>query len=368
MSIVNSIETVRDWLTAEVCPLVKLKLPDDNATDASYPYKLVNPAAFSLFVPSKDRTPPNIAAPIPSVCVQIVQGDDDLLQSARDIKIRLCFSAWDPGYHGPDIFKPKGDGSGTYIQQYNEAAASYFVKNGEGWRDAWNFVDTALRLIENAEYLGDLRVIKEKGITFGPVTEQDAVPDFYPYWFAWAEFSVEETLTRNPKSYQHLLYRELGLYAEDPDPEVGEVLYCYGNCGDLAEWIPPSGGATIVEKTIDIVTAIGTATNVTAYIPADAYATKEDYETYKAIALGAQATAEEALALARQAIAIAQAAEASVNDLSNAVGQNTSKIATLWDAVFSEITTNPFQITFADLTGITLTAGIWNSGLQRLEC
>ena len=86
-------------------------------------------------------------------------------------------------------------------------------------------------------------------------------------------------------------YRELGLYAEDPDPEVGEVLYCYGNCGDLAEWIPPSGGATIVEKTIDIVTAIGTATNVTAYIPADAYATKEDYETYKAIALGAQATA-----------------------------------------------------------------------------
>lgn len=43
-------------------------------------------------------------------------------------------------------------------------------------------------------------------------------------------------------------YRELGLYAEDPDPEVGEVLYCYGNCGDLAEWIPPSGGATIVEN------------------------------------------------------------------------------------------------------------------------
>ena len=123
MSIVNSIETVRDWLTAEVCPLVKLKLPDDKATDASYPYKLVNPAAFSLFVPSKDRTPPNIAAPIPSVCVQLVQGDDRLIRSARSVKIRLLFSAWDPGYHGPDIYKPKGDGSGSYVQQYNEAAA-----------------------------------------------------------------------------------------------------------------------------------------------------------------------------------------------------------------------------------------------------
>ena len=50
------------------------------------------------------------------------------------------------------------------------------------------------------------------------------------------------------------------------------------------------------------------------------------------------------------------------------VGQNTSKIATLWDAVFSDITSNPFQITFADLTGITLKSGVWNASLQRLEC
>ena len=205
MSIVNSIETVRGWLNTEVCPLVKLKLPDDNATDASYPYKLVNPAAFSLFVPSKDRTPPKVAAPIPSVCVQLTQGEDDLIEHTRGIKIRLCFSAWDPGYHGPDIYIPQGNGIGIYIQQYNSEAADFFQKNGEGWRDAWNFVDTALRLIENAEYIGDLRVIKELGITFGPVAEQDAVPDFYPYWFAWAEFSVEETLTRHAKNYDHLL-------------------------------------------------------------------------------------------------------------------------------------------------------------------
>lgn len=163
-------------------------------------------------------------------------------------------------------------------------------------------------------------------------------------------------------------YRELGLYAEDPDPEVGEVLYCYGNCGDLAEWIPPSGGATIVEKTIDIVTAIGTATNVTAYIPADAYATKEDYENYKAIALAAQATANQAILLAQQAVGIAEQAAAAVVDLSNVVQKNTSKITTLWDAVFGDITTNPFQITFANLDGITLTSGVWNATLQRLEC
>lgn len=172
----------------------------------------------------------------------------------------------------------------------------------------------------------------------------------------------------NGDETEGFFYRELGLYAEDPDPEVGEVLYCYGNCGDLAEWIPPSGGATIVEKTIDIVTAIGTATNVTAYIPADAYATKEDYENYKAIALAAQATANQAILLAQQAVRIAEQAAAAVVDLSNVVQQNTSKITTLWDAVFGDITTNPFQITFANLDGITLTSGVWNATLQRLEC
>lgn len=50
------------------------------------------------------------------------------------------------------------------------------------------------------------------------------------------------------------------------------------------------------------------------------------------------------------------------------VAQNTSKITTLWDAVFGDITTNPFQITFADLSGITLVTGVWNASLQRLEC
>ena len=172
----------------------------------------------------------------------------------------------------------------------------------------------------------------------------------------------------NDQTSDGFYYRELGLYAEDPDPEVGEVLYCYGNCGDLAEWIPPTGGSTIVEKTIDIITVIGTASKVTAYIPADAYATKEDYETYKAIALAAQETANRAINLSEQAVAIAGEAAQAVVALSNAVAQNTGKINTLWDAVFSDITTNPFQITFANLDGITLTAGVWNATLQRLEC
>ena len=203
MSIVNSIEVIKDWLTENVCQLVKLKLPDDNATDASYPYKLVNPAAFALFVPTKDRMPPKVAAPIPSVCVQLVSGSDDTIKSSRGTKIRLLFSAWDPGYHGPDIFKPKGNDA--YIQQYNEEATTAFEKNSEGWRDAWNFVDIALRAVESVTNIGGCVIDRNTPIMFGPLTEQESIPDLYPFWFAWISFRVKYPLMRNIEEVQKYL-------------------------------------------------------------------------------------------------------------------------------------------------------------------
>ena len=59
-------------------------------------------------------------------------------------------------------------------------------------------------------------------------------------------------------------FRELGLFATDPD--LGEILYCYGNAGALAEYIPADSGAEILEKTIGINSIIGNATNITATI------------------------------------------------------------------------------------------------------
>ena len=59
-------------------------------------------------------------------------------------------------------------------------------------------------------------------------------------------------------------WRELGVFATDPD--LGEILYCYGNAGDNAEYIPAGGGPDIVEKTIDCVIIVGNATNITASI------------------------------------------------------------------------------------------------------
>lgn len=59
-------------------------------------------------------------------------------------------------------------------------------------------------------------------------------------------------------------WRELGIFATDPD--LGEILYCYGNSGALAEYIPAGGGADIIEKWIDVITLIANATSVSAAI------------------------------------------------------------------------------------------------------
>lgn len=70
-------------------------------------------------------------------------------------------------------------------------------------------------------------------------------------------------------------FREIGVFAQDPDE--GEILFCYGNSGTNAEYIPPTGGADLVEKSIDAIVIVGTATNVTATIDSSlVYATQDD--------------------------------------------------------------------------------------------
>ncbi len=68
-------------------------------------------------------------------------------------------------------------------------------------------------------------------------------------------------------------WRELGVFAEDPD--LGEILYCYGNAGALAEYIPAQS-SQIIEKTISIPVIVGDAVNVTAQIDPLGYATKAE--------------------------------------------------------------------------------------------
>ena len=57
--------------------------------------------------------------------------------------------------------------------------------------------------------------------------------------------------------------REIGVFATDPDD--GEILYCVANAGNECDYLP-TPTSVAVEQTLDILTAIGNATNVTAVI------------------------------------------------------------------------------------------------------
>jgi hypothetical protein len=44
------------------------------------------------------------------------------------------------------------------------------------------------------------------------------------------------------------------------------------------------------------------------------------------------------------------------------------RITVLENAVYSDVITNPFEITFNTLDGIELISGIWNELYERIEC
>lgn len=68
-------------------------------------------------------------------------------------------------------------------------------------------------------------------------------------------------------------WREIGVFALDPD--IGEILYCYGNAGSLAEYIPAQS-SEIVEKIVGVSVIVGDTANVTVQLDPTAFATKAE--------------------------------------------------------------------------------------------
>lgn len=202
MTVVGVLDTLTDWARENICTKIKLKVPPDSETeadDAGYEYRRVNPAAFTLYVPTKEKLSSPGLSPIPSVCVRFLEGQDDMGKGSGGITVQLCFSAWDPGTHGQDELFPNGDGT------YREGKGGIFWRNGDGWRDAWNFVDIALREIESVTNIDGIVVDRSVPVKFGPMTEQESIPDFYPFWFAWVSFAVQYKITRNIREIENLL-------------------------------------------------------------------------------------------------------------------------------------------------------------------
>lgn len=164
-------------------------------------------------------------------------------------------------------------------------------------------------------------------------------------------------------------FRELGVYAEDPDD--GEVLFSYGYA-DEPEQILPNGSATAFEEIVDVLIKFENSVNVSAFITADTAASLADYE--------------ELYKMCRKALALATSNEERLDNLEPRVKKNEddiaalnarlnkleSRVMTMWFALFNDIAANRSTINFdtygtGDATDATITIGVWNETMQRAE-
>lgn len=74
-------------------------------------------------------------------------------------------------------------------------------------------------------------------------------------------------------------FRELGIYAIDPDD--GEILYGYTNCGDYADFIPAKTAAGAVIEDITLIVQIGNSENLSVNVSLVVEVTKDEFEAEK---------------------------------------------------------------------------------------
>lgn len=181
MAVVKQLEKLKSWLETEICPQFEFKQPNDENVDATYTYKLVNPNVFILYVPPKELI--GEANRVPSVCILFDEGNESMREASGVLNLRLQFSTFNPGEH----------------------TEGGFTRNTEGWRDVWNFVDYIMRKLRDTELIDDLRIVKENGIHYGPISDQGQIPNFYPYYFAWMTFSIEYGIPSSKAQIKDLL-------------------------------------------------------------------------------------------------------------------------------------------------------------------
>lgn len=190
------LDEVTKWARENICSKIELKVPPSNSepNDYDYDYKLANPVAFTMFVPTEDRLPKGIPSAFPSLCVRFIEGEENLASVKGTIGIQFLLSVWNPGIHGRD-----------WITLPDANAADSFERNGDGWRDVWNFTDIAVRAVESVTHIAGYTIDRSVPVKFGPLTEQESVPDYYPFWFTWVTFQLSYPLRRNIAEVQEFL-------------------------------------------------------------------------------------------------------------------------------------------------------------------
>lgn len=185
MIITQILENITTFVQENICTQIELLKPSEKPLDSEYTEEYMNPTAFACFVPTKDKLPPDVECVIPSICVQLLEGSDDLKNNEETLQIRLAFSIWRPGSYGTvTTTTTDSDGNETTTEE------TKWTMNTDGWKDVLLALDRAKRIIQKTPYMEDMKVSKKDPIKFGFFFNEDGIVQQYPYWYAWISFNL----------------------------------------------------------------------------------------------------------------------------------------------------------------------------------
>lgn len=189
MQLTQNIENLTKWVQDNICSQVELLKPNDNQMGSEYEVQYVHPKAFSFYIPAKDCLPPDVDTKIPAVCIQLIGGSDDLTISEETLKIRLAFAAWRPGTY------EEVESTDSYG---NKVKKQVLKMNADGWKDVWDFLQKAKRIIQKQMYIEGMKVERKDPMKFGFFTDNETMVNAYPEWYAWLSFTVKYGLPATP--------------------------------------------------------------------------------------------------------------------------------------------------------------------------
>jgi len=154
---------------------------------------------------------------------------------------------------------------------------------------------------------------------------------------------------------------EYGIYALDNNDK--EILLYYATLGDYPQYVRAYQNGSIDIRRYPVSISLHSDNNVELIPPALAFMTAEDIEGY---------TFNSLLPKLNENISLVIKGHNTSNmahmDIRNSMTALSGRVGRIEDAIFNNITANPFIVTFENLDGVRLIKGNWNREKQRIEC
>lgn len=153
--------------------------------------------------------------------------------------------------------------------------------------------------------------------------------------------------------------REFGIFAYDPDK--GEVMIYYGSLGDYPQYVSAASKTGVDVRRFPVCIVIGENLGVSVDYKCEAWLTAEDVANYCNVTVLPEFLTE-AQALIDKHNENADAHRSIQNDMQ----EINARLALLELLFTTDVTGNPFTVTFATLEG-TNVEGVWNDTAKRIE-